>query len=439
MAPITQSGNVLQAADASIALERLRTPATVQIVLCAIIVWILYVVSGFRLPTQPITLSDADAGATIRQLVFTAAGMLAGMRLVLSRTLGALFATRTWMIALAMLLVFSALWSDLPTLTIKRSIIYIFGLLALLVIVHGSRSPVHLMLRSMVYFTAAVSTISLLLYAILPAIYTVNPGRPGLAGISNHPNTLGPFLSIGLLLSIGLRPERRSEAKLLLAAKCALATGLLLTMSITTILTTIVGIAIYLFLSANNYKRGLIQLAAIAGALIVAVIGTSTLKAAFFNATGRDESLSGRDQLWAMVWIEYQKSPVTGRGFGAFWTEGKGRELVQTWNPRQSHNAYLDVLLDLGALGLLAVLLMFPVSLLLAWPGICGVAGSRLRHATAAMMAVAFSYMLVYAGGQGVFLRFDIFPFFILMWITLLITNQDRNNILSEFSNQAKP
>jgi O-antigen ligase len=304
--------------------------------------------------------------------------------------------------------------------------------------VHSSPYPARLMLRTVYGFNVFVAGISILLHFILPESCTVNPARPGLAGISVHPNSLAPFMSIGLLISLGLKGKGGLNSLGLHAGRGIVLSALIMTMSMTTIMTTLAGLAIFSFLNASNYRRGVHQLAVIGILALVGIIGAETLKSSFFEASGRDESLSGRDQLWEVVWQKSLESPVVGNGFGAFWTEGKGRELVQTWNPRQSHNAYLDVMVDLGIFGLATVLFLFPASLFLAWTRVQGESGSAQRRATAAMMAVAWSYMLLYGMGQSFFLKFDVFPFFILTWITLIFTNPDSNRIEQEFKETAQ-
>lgn len=420
-------------------LKALRSSAFDPILLGALVLWMLYAVSGFRLPTSPILLSDENAGSGLRQVLFSAAGMIAISRLVLSKRLAHLLVLRSPMTLLTALILGSVLWSELPTVTAKRGLLYVFGWLALTVMVHSSKRPAKVMLTTVVAFTASMAAASLLFYVVLPENCTVNPARPGLAGVAIHPNTLAPFMSIGLLLSMGIRTVSPVGSLWLLIARGLLAVALVLTFSMTTLMATFVGMGVYLFLNARSYFRGTMQLVACALVAFVSLVGPSTLRSAFFDATGRDESLSGRDELWAVVWAEYKESSVLGNGFGAFWTEGKGRELVQTWNPRQSHNAYLDVLLDLGAVGLIAVLVIFPLGLLLAWFRHGGTAGSAQRQASAAMVAVAFAYMVVYAFGQSFFLRFDAFPFFILTWITLILNNPDQNNLSAEFGETQTP
>ncbi|MBC2603332.1 O-antigen ligase family protein [Puniceicoccus vermicola] len=400
----------------------------------AVLLWLLYLASNFRPPTQPITLSDSNSGSAIRQLLFAGTGMLAVTRLFFSRSLGPVVIMHLPVLGILGLILGSVLWSAEATLTIKRGIIYAFGIITLLVMVHSTDHPARQMMRILVYFCTAAALLSLAFYVALPANITVNPARPGLAGISNHPNTLAPFLSIGLLLSFGMPPQSTMERWLILGSRGILALGLFLTFSVTTWTATLIGCGAYLFFSASNYRRGFLQICILTGIVLVSLIGVDTLKSAFFDATGRDESLSGRDELWNAVWIEAKKDILLGNGYGAFWTEGKGRELVQTWNPRQSHNTYLDILVDLGIIGLIAVLIVFPLRIFLSWTFVSGSPGSRQRNCSAAMLAVVISYMSIYAMSQSFFLRFDAFPFFAICWITLIFTNPDRNHLNYEFS-----
>ena len=217
------------------------------------------------------------------------------------------------------------------------------------------------------------------------------------------------------------------------AAQPFLAAGVALATSMTTIMTTLVGCGLYVILASGRYRRGAIQLMIVSVYILCSLIGFSTLKSAAFQATGRDESLSGRDDLWSIIINEGLKSPILGGGFGAFWTEGKGRQLVHTWNPRQSHNAYIDLWLDLGIVGVAIFLMTFHIPLLTRWINIRGSAGSEQRRAIAALYATAISYMAIYALAQSFFLGFAAFPFMALTWITLLIANPDSNCIESEF------
>ncbi|NEQ67318.1 MAG: O-antigen ligase family protein [Symploca sp. SIO2D2] len=391
-------------------------------------------VSGFRLPTQAITLSDANGSAAIRQITFAGAGLIALVRLFCCQALGSTLVARLPFILFTSFLVASFSWSESPTLTLKRVAIFAFGIIAQITVIHSSRRPVEAMIKTVVYFTMAVALVSIALHIALPAQHTVNPARPGLAGISNHPNTFAPFASIGLILSLGLRTSNRRQQWIKLGGQALLALALVLTTSITAWAATLVCIALYVFFVSTAYRRGLFQLIALSVVTLVLIIGWSNVKRGLFDAAGRDESLSGRDALWEIVGKKASEQSLIGHGFGAFWTEGKGRELVQTWNPRQSHNAYLDVFVDLGSIGLLATLAVFPLGILMAWPSVSGKVNTPQRKAVSAMGATAFGYLITYGMSQSYLLRYDMFAFFILVWITLLMTNPDSNRIQKEFA-----
>jgi exopolysaccharide production protein ExoQ len=413
--------------------DTLRQHPLRHIMTIIVLLWIAYAATNFRSPLTPIIVSDSNASSAVRQLIFGGAGLSAIGLLFLTRNIGAVIALNLPLSVLAGFVALSTLWSPEPALSAKRAILYVFCFATLITLVHSSKQPVRKMLQTIVYATTAIACVSLLMYFALPEIYSVNLGRPGLSGVAVHPNTLSPFLSIGLILSLGIFAQNSREWFMLRASQASLAFALLLTYSITTWLTTALAFSFYTFLSARTYRRGIIQLLIVGTLLLGTSIGWKNIQAAAFETTGRDASLSGRDALWSIVFNEGKQHPVFGKGYGAFWTEGKGRELVQTWNPRQSHNAYLDVWLDLGILGLIGVGLCFHVALFTHWSRVRGDIGSPRRRAMAALYAAAFGYMLSYAFAQSFLLRFDSFPFLVLTWSTLLITNRDHNGINQEF------
>jgi len=411
----------------------LQNPLVRNAMVCLILLWMWYMVNGFRLPTTPIVLSDSDAGSGIRQLIFGGSGCFAFAMMFFTKSISRTIALRFEYFAIIALLLVSALWSEQTTLSLKRGIIFVFGAITLMVLVQAASKPVLTMFRIVVYGCGSFALLSVLFSILLPSNCTTNPGRGGLAGIAVHPNTLGPFLSIGFLISLGFQAVEPRERMLVRGFQAVTFAALLMTQSMTSLVTTIVGIGCYVFLAANHYRQGLLQLLCVAAVSFVLLVGIDTLKGSFFESVGRDESFSGRDELWRTIAFEVGKEPLLGHGYGAFWTEGKGRELVQTWNPRQSHHAYLDILLDLGLLGLVMVILLFPLRLALLWIRLPVAKTKRGRTAMAAMYAAVFAYLGIYAFGQSYLLRFDSFPFFVTFWITLLVTNLDENRMEIEF------
>lgn len=62
---------------------------------------------------------------------------------------------------------------------------------------------------------------------------------------------------------------------------------------------------------------------------------------------GRDETLTGRSEIWATLIPFAMKRPIWGHGFGGFWTDAM-RALISS----NAHNGYLDVVLNIGFFGL---------------------------------------------------------------------------------------
>jgi O-antigen ligase len=76
---------------------------------------------------------------------------------------------------------------------------------------------------------------------------------------------------------------------------------------------------------------------------------------------GKDPTLTGRTTNWLPMVHAILKRPLLGYGFGAFWLGSKGESLnifLETGMIlAQGHNAYVDLLLDLGLVGLVAFLI----------------------------------------------------------------------------------
>jgi O-antigen ligase len=417
--------------------DRLRRFGPDVFIIFMLVLWMVYCVNGFRPPTQPITLSDSDSGSGVRQLVFAGSGMLAVRRLLITGSLSQVLGLRMPIFALALFMILSATWSFSLVTSVKRSLIFLFGLLALTAATHMVKRPVLLAQRVLVFTCGAIAWLSIVFHFVLPKNCTVNPARDGLSGISNHPNTLAPLLVIGFALSLGVTVYGR-ERILLRISQVGQMLGAVMTESMTSMSLLLTSIGLFLILSVRSYYRGSMQIAIFSVVFLVNLVGVQTVRDEMLNSIGRDASLSGRDQLWAAVAHEVGKKPIFGHGYGGFWYEGRGREMVKTWNPRQAHNAYLDVMADLGLTGLFLVLVLFHGGLISGWRRYKGPETSAQRRAVASMVGSCLGILFVYAFGQSFVFKLDSFPFFAFLWCLLLLTNQDRNNIRTEFETAAE-
>jgi exopolysaccharide production protein ExoQ len=79
-----------------------------------------------------------------------------------------------------------------------------------------------------------------------------------------------------------------------------------------------------------------------------------------FALVNRAPTLTGRIDLWQILWTWFQKRPMLGFGYNAFWQQLPDGLLG--W-ARHAHNGYIEIALGLGLPGLVA----FLVALIIAW------------------------------------------------------------------------
>ena len=84
---------------------------------------------------------------------------------------------------------------------------------------------------------------------------------------------------------------------------------------------------------------------------------------AFFEAIGKDPTLSSRTEIWHLVWQAIQLKPWLGYGSSAFWNglEGPSKyvELAVRAEVAYAHNGFLDILLGTGLIGLSLFLISY--------------------------------------------------------------------------------
>jgi exopolysaccharide production protein ExoQ len=113
-------------------------------------------------------------------------------------------------------------------------------------------------------------------------------------------------------------------------------------------------------------KRGLANRGFGLSIIVITIVAYGTMtpfmgKLSFINISSilnRDETLTGRaDLIWKKLIPFAMDKPILGHGYGGFWTT-QMRDLTSS----HAHNGYLDVILNIGFLGLILVSI-----LLLSW------------------------------------------------------------------------
>jgi O-antigen ligase len=110
-----------------------------------------------------------------------------------------------------------------------------------------------------------------------------------------------------------------------------------------------------------------IGVAVVVGAVIVFALamldlvpGLKTLLSPIIGLTGKDMTLTGRTAIWAIISEHVRFHPLFGTGYAAYWVPAPGPGMDSyafVWHmgafyPGSAHNGYLEVLNDLGWIGL---------------------------------------------------------------------------------------
>jgi len=133
-----------------------------------------------------------------------------------------------------------------------------------------------------------------------------------------------------------------------------------------------------------------------------------------FRLVGRDTSLTGRLPLWQTILGVVRERPALGWGFGeAFWlSEDVGRvwEII-TWKPGTAHSGLVEVLLDTGVVGAVAVSWYLATTLTLALVNV-----HRERSAEALLFLAWMPLVLMANVGETLLGSYEL-----LFWLVLAI------------------
>lgn len=193
-------------------------------------------------------------------------------------------------------------------------------------------------------------------------------------GLANHKNGLGALACFTLILWFHAWLTREVKSLPALAGGSVAVACLVLSRSSTSIATALCVMLLLLVLLRSS--RGLRPYLPYLVALLVAVLllyalvilnlipGMGTLMAPVTALTGKDMSLTGRTEIWAILMEHIRANPIFGTGYGAYWTTGpvpgtESYEFVRrmgSFYPGSAHNGYLEIVNDLGFAGLAALI-----------------------------------------------------------------------------------
>ena len=312
----------------------------------------------------PPTVDTPTEGSPIYRLILAVTYLSAAMSLVPYYRETLFVLRRNWfLVTLALLALVSCLWAETPALVLQRSIAACGA--TLVGIAFAVRLSIEDQLRLISRVLRITAILSLACVIFLPSFGISNGvGEQGeWRGVFGYKNGLGAMMALAVLVEWYL-PTDTLLSKVVNRLALLISAVLLVFSSSVTPLVALVGVLLLIELFRVCTRRLRVPLYAIvlAASLILASSVTMLLVAGdrVTGALGRSSDLTGRTDIWSMTLPYILERPVLGYGYWGFWNgasfESSEVEQAMGTSIMYSHNGYIEILLDLGAVGLLLTL-----------------------------------------------------------------------------------
>lgn len=220
----------------------------------------------------------------------------------------------------------------------------------------------------------ALMVFASIIFVLVQPQYGIHQGlaEPNLKGawrgVTTHKNALGILCSMAAILWAHAWVVRDAAPLRCVLVLAAVIVCLLGSKSTTGLVTSVSsgGLVFYLLsappaLRSPAFILGALSLVVSLLCLVFIFTGIPTLSELLGAATGgvgKDAGFTGRDLIWGAVLDEVAKHPWIGTGYNAFWIStdlsSPSADIIRTikFAPLQAHNGYLEILNELGIIGL---------------------------------------------------------------------------------------
>lgn len=247
------------------------------------------------------------------------------------------------------LILVSAIWSELPMVTLRRSIALtgttIFALYLAL------RFPASEFLTMLALAIGLLAVENLLVVFLLPnlAVHGVKHNFAW-AGALGHKNIMGRTMVLGVLVLWAAAPQLRAH-KLLVWGAIALCLFLVVMSQSRT--SWVAGMALIIAMPFVRYMRRS-QIPIVVRFFLVSVVSLGVIVFVVLQYAdvgleliGRDATFTGRTDIWGAAIEVGMNKPMLGSGYRTFYTFG----LTNRIRIGNGHNSFLDLWLELGFVG----------------------------------------------------------------------------------------
>jgi exopolysaccharide production protein ExoQ len=335
------------------------------------LIWIFIV--GTRLPSQwlgsqtGVAAQALEEGNLLDRTILSILILLA-ICILVSRAFnwGAFFLRNFTLILFLAFALVSFLWSDFPLVALKRWFRDLGSYFMVLVVLSEPcpLEAVRTLLRRFCYLSIPLSIVLVKYYSDIGRQYDQWAGTAMFVGATTSKNMLGVVCLISGILFFwdtvtrwSDHQERRTKRILLLNAAFMVMTLWLLTLSnsATSSVCLVIGCLVIVAVH-SRWGRGhtiFIKVAIPATFCLYLILAFGfDLNGAMASQVGRNPTLTDRTLIWKTVLHEHT-NPLVGTGYESFWL---GPRLQRIWEEvghiNETHNGYLDIYVNLGAIGL---------------------------------------------------------------------------------------
>jgi exopolysaccharide production protein ExoQ len=277
-----------------------------------------------------------------------------------SEPLRNLFRTRPFMILLVFTFL-SAIWSDAPGLTLRRSIALA------LTFVFGAYLASRFTLKEQFRLLAWAFAICIV-FSFIFELLGLNPseGIPGWYGVFFHKTELGRNFALGALVFLFWKRVEPDHRKLALLGFIFSAILVVLSRDVTSLVTLLVLLIVFPYVERVIRWNTARAIAAIIALLMfggLSILYVSEHLGEVTGLLGKDPLLTGRVPLWILSAAMALRRPWLGYGFSASWLPDDAYTQriwhVLGWMPPHAHNGVLELWLELGLIGTSIFMLIY--------------------------------------------------------------------------------
>ncbi|HEY2897220.1 MAG TPA: O-antigen ligase [Gemmatimonadaceae bacterium] len=276
-----------------------------------------------------------------------------------------------FVIAIVAIAALSVTWSVDPATSLRRA--FALTMWTLFGLYLASRYDTKTLLRLLGVALGLLALMSIASVILTPD-YGIEFGfdKGAWRGVFTTKNTLGEMMLLAAVV-FGLFASRKGPARVPAMVGVVLAMTLIFFAKATAALLIVAVLAITIPI-VLTFRRNNAAAALVLCILLGTSAGASVAIAdrdAVLSVLGKDATLTGRTILWSAVEGRIEERPMLGYGYNAFWeANGVQSEQVRTvvgWDTPHSHNGLLDVWLDIGLIGVLALIAAYVLALKRAW------------------------------------------------------------------------